>query len=555
MKKEEFLKRLKKRLNILEEKEVEDIIKEYEGYIEEKMEAGSTEEEAVEAFGDVDELADELLKAYKVKVEKNEDPIGNFANKVVKIIDQLIEDFSKKTPKEIAVFVIEIFVIICLIALCHIPVSMLVELGSNVFNILSSPLNRIFYTIWNFVLEFAYFILAIVVFARIFKIRYLQNVQFESAEKPKKIQKKNLAKKKEKVIEEKSEPKEPKKSCITSFSELIIKIGVFFLKFMAICILFGVSLYLIGMGLILAICVYLLIKGVTYFGFYLVMISLFVLGIIFFSILFNFVLDRKNSGLKLAVSLIVSFVLLGVGCGIATVEVANTEFYNSPPEDIQIEVLEEELVMDEDTIFIGNISNYKVDNSLENVLVEYHYYPLGNKMATSIRKNENFVYLDWSVEKIYLRSELLDHFIDDLKEKKVYNYYIEPTIVITSNEENIETIKANRQKYYRSETNYSSCNFVRTYYVEMIRENASLDEYSVVLSEYDNDSLVTVRLDSSLAKNLEVGKYYEFTFKTYQAYVDTDILDIFEENEVVAVRETDKKAEEQIREDSCSIFY
>ena len=555
MKKEEFLKRLKKRLNILEEKEVEDIIKEYEGYIEEKMEAGSTEEEAVEAFGDVDELADELLKAYKVKVEKNEDPIGNFANKVVKIIDQLIEDFSKKTPKEIAVFVIEIFVIICLIALCHIPVSMLVELGSNVFNILSSPLNRIFYTIWNFVLEFAYFILAIVVFARIFKIRYLQNVQFESAEKPKKIQKKNLAKKKEKVIEEKSEPKEPKKSCITSFSELIIKIGVFFLKFMAICILFGVSLYLIGMGLILAICVYLLIKGVTYFGFYLVMISLFVLGIIFFSILFNFVLDRKNSGLKLAVSLIVSFVLLGVGCGIATVEVANTEFYNSPPEDIQIEVLEEELVMDKDTIFIGNISDYKVDNSLENVLVEYHYYPLGNKMATSIHKNENFVYLDWSVEKIYLRSELLDHFIDDLKEKKVYNYYIEPTIVITSNEENIETIKANRQKYYRSETNYSSCNFVRTYYVEMIRENASLDEYSVVLSEYDNDSLVTVRLDSSLAKNLEVGKYYEFTFKTYQAYVDTDILDIFEENEVVAVRETDKKAEEQIREDSCSIFY
>ena len=555
MKKEEFLKRLKKRLNILEEKEVEDIIKEYKGYIEEKMEAGSTEEEAVEAFGDVDELADELLKAYKVKVEKNEDPIGNFANKVVKIIDQLIEDFSKKTPKEIAGFVIEIFVIICLIALCHIPVSMLVELGSNVFNILSSPLNRIFYTIWNFVLEFAYFILAIVVFARIFKIRYLQNVQFESVEKPKKIQKKNLAKKKEKVIEEKSEPKEPKKSCITSFSELIIKIGVFFLKFMAICILFGVSLYLIGMGLILAICVYLLIKGVTYFGFYLVMISLFVLGIIFFSILFNFVLDRKNSGLKLAVSLIVSFVLLGVGCGIATVEVANTEFYNSPPEDIQIEVLEEELVMDKDTIFIGNISDYKVDNSLENVLVEYHYYPLGNKMATSIHKNENLVYLDWSVEKIYLRSELLDHFIDDLKEKKVYNYYIEPTIVITSNEKNIETIKANRQKYYRSETNYSSCNFVRTYYVEMIRENASLDEYSVVLSEYDNDSLVTVRLDSSLAKNLEVGKYYEFTFKTYQAYVDTDILDIFEENEVVAVRETDKKAVEQIREDSCSIFY
>ena len=183
MKKEEFLNKLRKRLNILEEKEVEDLLTEYEGYIDEKIEAGASEEEAVDSFGDIDELADELLKAYKVKVPKNDDPIGNFANKVVKIIDRLIKDFSKKTPKEIAQFVIEIFLILLLIGLCHIPVSMLVDLGSNVFNILSSPLNRIFYTIWSFVLEFAYCILAIVVFVRIFNYRYLQNISIEEEKK------------------------------------------------------------------------------------------------------------------------------------------------------------------------------------------------------------------------------------------------------------------------------------------------------------------------------------------------------------------------------------
>ena len=554
MKKEEFLNKLRKRLDILEEKEVEDLLSEYVGYIDEKIEAGASEEEAVNSFGDIDELADELLKAYKVKVPKNDDPIGNFANKVVKIIDRLIKDFSKKSPKEIAQFVIEIFLILLLIGLCHIPVSMLVDLGSNVFNILSSPLNRIFYTVWSFVLEFAYCILAIVVFVRIFNYRYLQNVSIEEEKKeePKEYKKKEKPKK-EKVVQEVCVEK--RKSGLTSFSEFIIKIGVFFLKFLAICILFGVSMYLIGMAVVLAICIYLLIQGVTYFGFYLVMLSLFILGMIFFWLLFNFVLDRKNHGLRLAVSLLVSFTLLGVGCGVATLEVAETEFINSPPSDITTEVMQEELVMNEDTIFIGNISDYVVDNSLENVLVEYRYYPLGNKMATNIHKDDDFVYLDWSLEKIYLRQELLSHFINDLKEKKVYNYYIEPTIVITANEQNIETIKENRQKYYQNETNYSSCDFVRTYFVEMIKESDDGEDYTVVLSEYLSDDLTTVRLDKDIATDLKVGFYYEFTFKTYQAYIDTDIENIFDENEVVSVKETDKVGVNQIQQDSCSIFY
>ena len=551
MKKEEFLKKLRKRLDILEEHEVEDILSEYEEYIDEKIENGSTEEEAVSSFGDVNELADELLKAYKVKVEKNDDPIGNFANKVIQLIDQLINDFSHKSPKEIVRFILEIIIIFCFIGLCHIPVSMLVDLGSNVFDILSSPLNRFFYTIWRFVLEFAYFILAIVVFVRIFKARYLQGMHFDCEGKKKK---KVYVKEKE-ITLKKENTSLNEKSFITSFSELIIKICVFFLKFIAICILFGVSMYLIGMSVILVICIYLLIQGVTYFGFYLVMLSLFFLGIIFFSILFNFVLDRKSHGLQLAISLIISFTLLGVGCGVATVEVANTEFINSPPTDVNIETMQEELVMNKDTVFIGNISDYKVDNTLENVLVEYRYYPLGNKMATNVRKVDDFVYLDWSLEKLYLRKELLNHIIADLKNKQVYNYYIEPTIVITANEENIEIIKENRHKYYNDVSNYSSCNFVRTYYVEMLKEMEDENTIAVVLSEFQSDKLATVTLSNTLAKDLEVGSSYEFTYKTYQAYIDTDIENVFDENEVVSIKKTDKVGVEQIQEDSCSIFY
>ena len=176
MKKREFLAKLRKKLSVLEESEVDDIIKEYGGYIDEKIESGVAEEEAVSSFGSIDELSAELLSAYKVKVkEEKEDPIGNFASKVLQTIDKLIDTLSKKTPKEIIRFVIEILILIAIIGLFHIPVAMLVSLGKDVFYILSSPLNRIFFTIWRFVLEFAYFVLAIIVFIRIFDTRYLKN--------------------------------------------------------------------------------------------------------------------------------------------------------------------------------------------------------------------------------------------------------------------------------------------------------------------------------------------------------------------------------------------
>ena len=40
MKKQEFLNKLRKKIDVLEDKEIEDIISEYEGYIEEKVSRG-----------------------------------------------------------------------------------------------------------------------------------------------------------------------------------------------------------------------------------------------------------------------------------------------------------------------------------------------------------------------------------------------------------------------------------------------------------------------------------------------------------------------------------
>jgi len=550
MKKEEFLKKLRKKLEILEPSEIDDIITEYEGYIDEKMESGASEEIAVEAFGDIDELANDLLAAYKINIKKETDPIGDFSKKVLSTINYVVDELSKKSFKEILQIVIEIAILIFMIGICRIPVSMLISLGKEIFYILSSPLNRIFFTVWKFVLEFAYFILSILVFVRIIDNKYLKNKPLE----------------KEKVVEEKKGKRDKKArqeevvfengSKTYFIGETIVKIGVFFLKFMAICILFGASFYLIGMSFVLGLCAYLLIQGVTYFGFYLVMIALFMFGVIFFRLLFNFVIDRKNRGVSLFITIMTSIILLGVGCGLAGLEVADTEFINGVPNDLKTEILTEELTMNKDTIFLGNIANYNIDNELNIVKVEYEYYPLGTKMSTDIRKRGDIVNLDWNLDRLHIRSEFFEHMINDLKMKKVYNYYLEPTITITASEKNIEIIKKNRQKYYQNERSYSSCEFVKTFHIEMIKPSHEEEDMVVVVSQYNEDEVVSVKLSKELADTLEVGRDYEFTFKTFQVYVDTDIENVFDENEVISVKKTNKKGFEQRQDETCgTIFY
>lgn len=67
MTKKEFLEQLRCSLSILEEKEQEDIVSEYEQHIDMKMKSGLTEEAAIEDFGSIQELTAEILEAYHVR--------------------------------------------------------------------------------------------------------------------------------------------------------------------------------------------------------------------------------------------------------------------------------------------------------------------------------------------------------------------------------------------------------------------------------------------------------------------------------------------------------
>lgn len=91
MNKEMFLKELREYLRILEDREQEDILEEYTQHIDMKMQKGLSEEEAIQDFGPIDELASQILEAYHVKTQFQEKKKSvNFSNPAAKIKDAFL---------------------------------------------------------------------------------------------------------------------------------------------------------------------------------------------------------------------------------------------------------------------------------------------------------------------------------------------------------------------------------------------------------------------------------------------------------------------------------
>ena len=97
MLKKEFLKELEDRLQMLNEKERKDMIEEYSQHISMRMESGMKEEEAIDDFGNIDDLIAEILDAYHLDPEyevKNKGRNGRTG-----VADLLPKDFFKKNKR------------------------------------------------------------------------------------------------------------------------------------------------------------------------------------------------------------------------------------------------------------------------------------------------------------------------------------------------------------------------------------------------------------------------------------------------------------------------
>ena len=559
MNKEEFLNKLRKELNILEDKEVEDIISEYEGYIEEKVNRGLTEEEAVKELGDINEIVNDLLAAYKVK-QKDTNVLNRFINKVSQGFDYILNELSHKSGKEILKFVIEIALIVLIIVILKIPFLLLKDLGWNIFGDLGAPISSILYGIWSFIVELTYLILAVILFIKIIEKRYFQGFsekiianaeeEFEKKEKNEEEPKKKLEKKKERNgKEEKTENKliiNPKKKGIT---DMIVNICIGFLKLIVIMCLLGVICYLIAIVCALGLGIYLLIKGVTYFGSFILLVALFQGGFLLLELGVDFVFNKKIKAKHILVEVIVVVILTGTGLALSTVEIANTEIiYDSVYEETK--TVTKEIEMSDDLVLYGKY-NIIIDNTLEDTIkIEYVYPDIEEaEVKIALRNYNNGYYLDYEVSNLKWNKKYLNKIINNLKEKKIYvdNFDIEKNIYLS--EENKKELLENKE----NNQNVPSViyEFTNTYNVLNIEESNDYDYLYLTIRKFQFEEVTTVKVPRALAQNVEENQAYEFTFK--YNYPEVELIEgsdeeIFEKCKLISINLTTKVGLEQVQE-------
>ncbi|MCH1939168.1 DUF1700 domain-containing protein [Holdemania massiliensis] len=154
MTKKEFLEKLEHKLHLLKHDEIQDILDEYSGYIDNKLQEGKTEDEAVADFGNLDDLAREILSAYKIDDkytrDKSRDIIDSVVDGLTQGIDSAVsyftQHFNDLSVEAVIRLIALILIALVVVGLMKIPFSLLETLTTGLLRVilpsfLAVPLN------------------------------------------------------------------------------------------------------------------------------------------------------------------------------------------------------------------------------------------------------------------------------------------------------------------------------------------------------------------------------------------------------------------------------
>lgn len=142
------------------------------------------------------------------------------------------------------------------------------------------------------------------------------------------------------------------------------------------------------------------------------------------------------------------------------------------------------------------------------------------------------------LEKI---SKVLDVSIDDLLKghsKKKHSKYYAYLIVIISFLILMFILLVHKQKkkeYNDKLANNYPCTMIGNYYVSLINNSNDENYKYITISVFQTEGVYTIKIPSSIAKELEVDKRYKMTLKTKENYQDVPLDTLFQNSEIINV--------------------
>jgi len=417
--KNKFLKELEKKLSVLSLEEKEDIIDEYSDIIDEKIKHGKTEEEAIKEFGDVSELAKEILKAYKINpdykeesstkkiIEDGENIIKKIANKLTEFTDKIVDSFKNNdqefTTSAVFELIIKIFLVLICLAFLKLPFYILSELGMGIFSIGFYPFSTILSAIWQVLIEIIYLVVC-----GLLIISVVNNyTNKKNKEKKKKVNNKKSTK----------EVEEPKKQ--SGFSDFVITL---IRVWTIILILVPIWLIEIAILISLGIIVYCIIKGLEVFGILVLVLGIFGITCYFGDLVWKLLFNKKDIHLY---PIFINIVLITIG-GLMTFDYVTTfTFKNEAP--VNVNFVDESYTynLEKETI-VPYDSEIIVDNNLENnkLIIKINYCSDFYVITKPVLSEDSLdvIYTYKNDFKLSLNNSLTTKIFDNLRDRTIYNY-------------------------------------------------------------------------------------------------------------------------------------
>ena len=404
----------------------------------------------------MDDLINDKITDVESSLRKNKN-IYNIWDSLLEFITKTINMFSHMKFSEGFKCIIEMLIVGFLLTLlgkfiCGVSSTIIANIFSFIGPKFTSTLQGILDGIFNLI----WFIVTIITVIYTFKIRYLneyetETIKINEEKKAKGEEVEEIKKEEHKIIRKENEkPYE--------FLSVLSKMVIYFIKFIALCILMGVCGSTVGFTVSTVVMLYLVNVNILFLWIALFLISCTVISIQFIILIICFVFNKKFNILRNAIVFICAIILFGVSIGLSAITikdmdyVGNDSIFNMEVKEIYLEYKDNLLIDSYHRSDNVNEEKYVIDNSIpdnqitvsKNIASEYF------KLEQIEKTIDNMPVIKVQEETFGGFRKFYDLYTEGLKNNKIYTFedYGNDPITIKANETTINNLINNIKKVY-----------------------------------------------------------------------------------------------------------
>ena len=402
-----FLRKLRRRLNFLDEKERDKVINTYRDKINEEIKKGKKEKDAVNSLGSLDKVVKKVCQEHNIDYDychrqNNFDKdVTNLSNVIAEFLRDIIRIVRKvKLSTSLESFlevVIKVIVLVLLFVVAKLPFILLESLAGFINRFVFYPFNSTFDMAVNLILSLAYLVVCVIMTLKVFGTYQVKEKRQVKEEELEKVDKEY------------------------NWLDFIVRLVIYLVILIPLALLALVDLF------ILTISAYLVARGIDMIGIPIMLAGIFGLLFALFAIIRD-CLYRKRRSYLLAIMLSVLVFITGI---FITINDFSKFQYPNNLDLSSIKITEEEKTIelnDVDSRIYVNNGDYEVllDNNLIDgeirVVVNYYDQYIDVNYYQEEKNNVNYLVFDYKLDDKITYSNITENVIKDLKKGYIFNY-------------------------------------------------------------------------------------------------------------------------------------